>query len=153
MKKYLHSIGGPLLIFVVFSVALWLLHQELRNYHLKDFLQSLQNIPTKNLLMAVGLTVAGYTVLIGYDWLAIYYLEKKLALRRISLASLLGYAIGNSCSSLLGGSTVRYRLYSAWGLSTVEIVKLVVFLSVTLWLGVLCVGGILFLIEPLPIPK
>lgn len=153
MKKLIQSVGGPLLVLVVFTVALWLLHNELRDYHLKDFLHSLKSIPTSDLLLAAGLTIAGYVVLIAYDWLAVVYLQRKLGLGSISLVSLLGYSIGNSFSSLLGGSTVRYRLYTAWGFSAVEVFKLVVFLSVTLWVGVLFLGGILFLINPLPIPE
>ena len=153
MKKHLGSFGGPLIIFTVFVIALWLLHAELKQYHLQDVLDGLAGIPKSNLAMAIGLTALSYIVLIAYDWLGVFYLDRKLDLGRISLASLLGYAIGNSFSSLLGGSTVRYRLYSAWGFSAIEIFKLVIFLSVTLWVGVLFLGGTLFLIEPLPIPK
>lgn len=152
MKKILHSFGVPLLILVVFSVALWLLHEELRDYHLQDFLNSLASIPARNLIWAVVLTIVGYIVLIGYDWMAVVYLGRKLELSRISLVSLLGYSIGNSFSSLLGGSTVRYRLYSSWDFSAVEIFKLVIFQSVTLWIGVLFLGGVLFVIEPITLP-
>ena len=153
MKSIIRSIGGPIVIFTVFAVALWLLHSELRHYHLKDFVDSLSRIPTLNLFIAIGLTALGYTVLIGYDWMGVQYLDRKLPIGRISLVSLLGFSIGNSFGSLLGGSTVRYRLYSTWGFSAIEIFKLVAFLSLTLWLGILFVGGSLFLIEPLPIPS
>ena len=143
MKKLLGSIGGPLLIFTVFVIALWFLHAELKQYHLQDVLNSLAATPKINLAIAIGLTVISYILLIAYDWMGIRYLSRTLDLGRISLASLLGYAIGNSFSSLLGGSTVRYRLYSAWGFSAIEIFKLMVFLSVTLWIGVLFLGGTL----------
>lgn len=153
MKKLIKSVAEPLLIFTVFVVALWLLHAELKQYTLRDFLESFTRIPNSNLAIAIGLTILSYLVLISYDWMGVIYLKRNLDLGRISLASLLGYTIGNSFGSLLGGSTVRYRFYSSWGFSAIEIFKLIVFLSVTLWLGVLFLGGTLFLIEPLPIPK
>ena len=109
MKKLIKSVAEPLLIFTVFVVALWLLHAELKQYTLRDFLESFTRIPNSNLAIAIGLTILSYLVLISYDWMGVIYLKRNLDLGRISLASLLGYTIGNSFGSLLGGSTVRYR--------------------------------------------
>jgi phosphatidylglycerol lysyltransferase len=47
---------------------------------------------------------------------------------------------------------VRYRLYSAWGLSALQITRVVVFCTLTLWLGFFTLGGAVFLIEPLTLP-
>ena len=46
---------------------------------------------------------------------------------------------------------MRFRLYSAWGLSPGEIVQLVLILGVTFWFGVFALAGVIFLIHPFPI--
>jgi uncharacterized membrane protein YbhN (UPF0104 family) len=46
---------------------------------------------------------------------------------------------------------VRFRLYSAWGLSPSEIVQLVVILGVTFWFGVFALAGVIFIAHPFEI--
>lgn len=45
---------------------------------------------------------------------------------------------------MLSGGTVRYRLYSGWGLSALEIGKMIIFNGLTFILGFLSVGGAIF---------
>ena len=47
------------------------------------------------------------------------------------------------------GASVRYRLYLAWGLSVIETTKVVIFTSLTLWIGFCTIGGIILLFEPM----
>lgn len=65
--------------------------------------------------------------------------------------------VGHSCSfnfgAILGGTTVRYRLYSLWGLSAVDIVKLLLVLGVTFWVGAFALGGVMFWWQPIAIPE
>jgi phosphatidylglycerol lysyltransferase len=154
MKKgFLHAIG-PLIGFVVFSVALWVLHHELRNYHYHDIVRHLREIPVSPLLLAFLLTLLNYLIMSGYDLLALRYVRHQLQYRKIAVASFIGYAFSNNIGlSMLAGGSVRFRLYSAWGLSVEEIAKVVVFCSLTLWLGFLTLGGMVFLSEPMVIPK
>ena len=127
MQRYLRFII-PLVVVVVFVAALWLLHQELREYHLRDVIASLEQIPASHLALAVLLTVLNYTVLIGYDLIATRHIGRRLPFQQVAFASFLGYVSAYNFGSLLGATTVRYRLYSSWGLSTVEIVKLIAML-------------------------
>ncbi|MCA9124628.1 MAG: bifunctional lysylphosphatidylglycerol flippase/synthetase MprF [Planctomycetaceae bacterium] len=153
MKKPLATLAGPVFVLVVFLGSLWLLHNELRHYHLQDFLKALAAIPTRTFWLAIGLTVFNYVVLVGYDWLAIRYIHHPMKLWRVALASFLGYAVGNNFGTLLGGSTIRFRLYTSWGLSAVEIVKLVFILSATFWIGLFALSSVVFLVDPLIIPN
>jgi phosphatidylglycerol lysyltransferase len=52
----------------------------------------------------------------------------------------------------MGGTTSRFRLYSAWGLSAVEIVKLFAMLGLTFAMGFCGLGGLVFMTAPLPLP-
>ena len=63
------------------------------------------------------LTVLNYAILVGYDWFAVRWVgEKDLPLRKIALASFTGYAFSYNFGATLFGTSIRYRLYSAWGM-------------------------------------
>ena len=89
-----------------------------------------------------GLTVLSYAVMTGYDVLAIHYIRHPLAYSKIGMASFIGYAFSNNIGmSMIAGASLRYRLYSAWGLSTLQITQVVAFCTLTLWLGFFTLGG------------
>ena len=152
MNENLKKIAGPLFVLIVFLAALYMLHHELRQYHLNDFVAALNSIPLVYLVSAVLLTALNYLILIGYDWVGVRYVGHPMPLKRIAIASFLGSAVGNNFGSLLGGSGVRYRLYSNWGLSAAEIVKLVLLLSITFWIGLFGIAGVVMVIDPASIP-
>lgn len=149
----LRKISGPGLSLILFSAAVWLLHNELRTYHLKDIQTAFDAISGAHLWAAAGLTILSYAVMTGYDILAMRYIQYPLSYSKIGLASFIGYAFSNNIGfSMIAGASVRYRLYSAWGLSTLQITQMVAFCTLTLWLGFLILGGAVFLIEPLTLP-
>src|SRR5690606_20971047 len=47
--------------------------------------------------------------------------------------------------------SVRFRLYSVWGLSAGDILRLLMMLVVTFWLGALAAGGVSLLLSPQPL--
>lgn len=145
--------GFPVLMAAVCFAALGLLRRELREYGPADIVAGFRMIPLSSLGFAVALTVLNYLILVGYDLLGTRYIRHPLETRRVALASFLGHAVGNSLGALLGGAAVRYRLYSAWGLSGREIVKLVLLLSVTFWIGLFGLAGLAFLVAPTPVPE
>ncbi|GBE11840.1 phosphatidylglycerol lysyltransferase [bacterium BMS3Bbin14] len=138
---------------VLFGGALFVLHRELAHYHLADIRRSLAAIPQQRITFAFLLTVASYLVMSGYDILALGIINHPLPYRKVTPASFIGYAFSNNLGlSMLAGASVRYTLYAAWGLRPGEIGKVVVFCTLTLWLGFLSLGGILFLTAPPAIP-
>jgi phosphatidylglycerol lysyltransferase len=136
----------------VFAIVGWLLHRLLAEYKFSDVRAAFRQIAPWRIAAAAGLTALNYLVLIGYDILAVRALRHPLSLRKIALASFTGFVTSNNFGALLGGTGVRYRLYSSWGLSTADIVKLVVIVGVAFWIGLFAVAGATFLIEPLRIP-
>ncbi|NIA12181.1 MAG: hypothetical protein GWP10_21290, partial [Nitrospiraceae bacterium] len=76
-----------------------------------------------------------------------------LAYSRIVLVSFINYAFNNNTAFAgIAGSSVRYRLYSTWGLSAVEVARVIAFCILTSWLGFFSLGGIVFLFEPISVP-
>jgi phosphatidylglycerol lysyltransferase len=150
----MRKILGPGLSLILFAAAIWLLHHELRTYHFEDILHALDAVSALYLWSASVLTVFSYAVMTCYDVLAIRYVHYRLSYSKIGLASFIGYAFSNNIGmSMIAGASVRYRLYSAWGLSALQITQVVVFCTLTLWLGFFTLGGVVFIIEPLTIPS
>ncbi len=143
---------GPVIVTCIFLGAIWLLYSEISKYSLADIRMSLERISTGKLLASLGLMVLNYAILVGYDWLAIIGIGKSLPLSKVSLVSFVGQAVSYNFGALLGGSTVRFRMYSAWGFTPMEFVRLVLMLALTFWVGALGLVGLIFLIAPPVIP-
>jgi uncharacterized membrane protein YbhN (UPF0104 family) len=152
MKRYLH-IFGRLLILVIFLAAAWLLYHSIQGHSRKEFIEAWQGISRWDVLAAFVLTFFNYIILIGYDWLAVRWVgEKELPLKKIALASFTGYAFSYNFGATLFGTSIRYRLYSAWGVTIRKILDLLVILGLTFWFGVFTLAGAIFVVAPFPIP-
>ncbi|MDQ7835065.1 MAG: bifunctional lysylphosphatidylglycerol flippase/synthetase MprF [Humidesulfovibrio sp.] len=153
MLKRLKPFLGPALALVLLAAAAWVLSAQLSGHGLQEILDTLAQETERDLLLAFGLTAVNFAVLAGYDILALRYIGHPLSHARAAFASFAGNAFSNTIGlSTLAGSSVRYRLYSSWGLSAAEIAKIVVFTTLTLWLGLFSIGGIIFTVQPLPLP-
>ena len=146
-------VAGPLLALVLCGLALYALHRQLASYHLHDIRRALASIPAAGLWFASLLTVLGYAAMTGYDALALRYIGQPLAYRKTALASFMSYAFSNNMGfGMLAGGSVRYRLYGGWGLSALDITRVILFCSFTFLMGLFVFGGVVFLLFPLPIP-
>ena len=151
MKKYL-PIFGKLVVAGIFTLACWLLYQKLRMYSLSEIMDNIALVSTGQLALSVFLVVINYAILVGYDWLAVRAVHRRLPLSRISLVSFTGCAVSYNIGALLGGTAIRYRLYGAWGFKILDIVKLVLMLAVTFWIGALGLAGGVLLFADIHVP-
>ena len=153
MKRNPLRVIGPLVGLALFAAALWALHDALRKYSYHEVLREFGDLPADRIVLAVALAVASYLLLTLYDALGVRYAGHALPYRRIALASFVGQAFSNAVGhDLIAGASVRLRLYSGWGLSTLAIAKVIAFCSMTFWLGFLAVAGVAFTVEPLALP-
>lgn len=143
---------SPVLVLAVFAAVLWLLHRELAEYHWHEVIAGMGQVPWQRIVAAIGITAVSYAVLIGYDWIALHELKKEVPFPRVALASFCGFVTGYNFGAMLGGTSVRYRLYSAWGLSSVDIVELMALIAMTFWIGLATLGGVLLTFDALPLP-
>ena len=143
----------PLVAIPLFGFAAWVIRGELTRFHYRDIVHALHTMPGSAVGLAAALTAVSFLALTGYDLLALRFVGHSLPYRRTALASFIGYAFSNALGfPLLTGMPLRFRLYSGWGLSSVEIGQLVGFNAATLWLGFFALGGLVFLLEPLRLP-
>ena len=132
VKSKLRALLGPLVGVVLFGVALALLRRLLGGHHYSDIVRELNAMPRERVALAIVLTAANYLVLTGYDSLALRYIRHALAYAKIAVASFIAYAFSANIGLwVLSGGSVRYRLYSGWGLSAVEVAQVVAFSAVT----------------------
>jgi phosphatidylglycerol lysyltransferase len=154
MKQKLFQSLGLVFSLVLFFIVLWVLRHELQEYNYHDIIRHVEEIPVWRILLAFVLTTLNYLILTGQDALAFRYLHYPLSYGKIALASFLAYAFSHNVGfALLSSASMRYRLYSTWGLSTTEIATVVTFNGVTFWFGLLTLGGFAFLWEPIPFPS
>jgi phosphatidylglycerol lysyltransferase len=152
MNSWLKRLLGIAIVAAFCFGAVWVLRYELPHYHYRDIRKSLSEIPPTRIFIALALTAVNYLLLTCYDALALRYAQRQLEFRRVALASFLGYVSSYNLGAILGGTPVRYRLYSAWGLSTLEITKIVAMCTLTFWLGFCTLCGLVFTVDPLQIP-
>jgi uncharacterized membrane protein YbhN (UPF0104 family) len=142
---------APVVVLIIVGVAAFILYRELSQHSFADYRKALVQIHPWRMGLCVGLMVVNYMVLIGYDYLAVKSIKHPLPFRRIAFASFVGFAMSYNFGSLLGGGSVRYRLYSHWGLRPAEIVQLVMILGITFWFGAFGLAGSVFLLWPMDI--
>jgi uncharacterized membrane protein YbhN (UPF0104 family) len=153
MNRKIINMFGSLAGLLLFFTALWILHHALSGYRYSDLAAEARAIRGPRLLYALLLTALNYFVLTGCDSLAFHYIHRLLAYNKIAFASFIGYAFSNNIGiSMVAGSSVRYRLYTSWGPSIMEVTKMVAFYTLTLWPGLLSVGGLAFVVEPVALP-
>lgn len=151
--RRMSQVLGPVVGGTIFIVAVWILHKELRHFHYRDVVRQVRAIPHLLVLASFALMVANYLLLTLYDVLALRYLNRPLPYRRIALASFTSYVFSHNIGlGVISSGAVRYRLYSLWGLSALEVGKIVIFSAVTFWLGILALSGAVFLVRPLEVP-
>ncbi len=125
------------------------IHRELAPYRPADLFDRLAQIPASAIALALIAAALGYGTLTLFDPLALQYLGKRLPYRRTALASFTGYAFSHNLGlGWLSGGAVRYRLYTAWGLSSLDIGMVLAFNTVTTFLGLGSILALACLGEP-----
>src|SRR5262245_3012888 len=153
MKERLLAAIAPIVGLSLFAATVAILHRELADYHLADVIRHFQAIPLRRTVAALLFTFAGYVALTGYDLLAFRWIGRALALRRIALASFIAYVFSHNVGlSILGGSAVRYRMYSSWGVPPADLGRAIAFNFVTLWLGFFTLGAVFLIVDPIALP-
>ena len=146
LKSTLHKLT-PAISLVLFTLAILVVHHEIGVYHWQDIRHALQDFPLLLMAMCGVFTLLSYIALSFYDYLALEYAGEKLPYRRVLFTSFLSYSISNNVGhAWLSGGSMRYRLYSGWGMPGISIAKVVLFCTVSYFLGAvtIMVGGYAF---------
>jgi len=121
----------------VLAGAAFILYGLLRNIDVDKVLAALKAQSALTIAVAGAFVVAGYVTLTFYDFFALRTIGRdKIPYATAALASFTSFTIGHSLgAAVLTGGLVRLRIYSAWGLTVVDVAKLAFVTSLTFWLG------------------
>jgi uncharacterized membrane protein YbhN (UPF0104 family) len=121
----------------IVAIAAAILYHLLRGIDIDKVIEAIEAQPSWKILLAGALVVVGYSNLVLYDVFALSTIGKRyMPWRVIAFASFTSYTIGHS----LGAATftcglVRFRVYSFWGLTVIDIAKIAFMTGLTFWLG------------------
>jgi uncharacterized membrane protein YbhN (UPF0104 family) len=141
-KQILHKLG-VLISVAVIGIACYMLYHKLRNIDAAAVFRAMTETEPRLIMLSALSVAAGYFTLTFYDWFAVRTIGRRDVPYRINaLAAFTSYSIGHNVgASVFTGGAVRYRIYSAWDLSAVDVAKIVFLAGLTFWLGNLAVLG------------
>lgn len=128
---------GFVISLTIVAIAAAILYHLLRGIDIDKVIDAIKAQPSWKILLAGALVVVGYSNLVLYDVFALSTIGKRyMPWRVVAFASFTSYTIGHS----LGAATftcglVRFRVYSFWGLTVIDIAKIAFMTGLTYWLG------------------
>jgi uncharacterized membrane protein YbhN (UPF0104 family) len=105
---------------------------------------ALTEIPLGHIALAALCVVGAFCTLTFYDFFALRTIGKKQVPYRIAaLSSFTSYTIGHNIgATVFTGGAIRFRIYSDYGLSAIDVAKICFLSGLTFWLGNAFVLGI-----------
>lgn len=140
----------PLIGLLAVVISAWLLYKELRDVSMYEVWASVTAIPSHRFLLAALSTLVAYAALAWYDRIALLHLGvTHVGWLFVSITSFTTYALSHNIgASVFSGALVRYRAYTAKGLSAAQVAVLVALCSFTFGLGTILLGGGVLTLNP-----
>lgn len=134
----------------IIIIAVVVLYRILRDIDPDELVDAIEATDWRTLIFAGLFVAAGYLTLTLYDLFALRTIgHPEIPYRVAALAGFTSYAVGHNVgASVFSGGAVRYRIYSSWGLSVVEVTKICFVAGLTFWLGNATVLGLGILQAP-----
>src|SRR3954462_13329907 len=136
------GLGGSGRVFII-AVAVTTLVRTLKGIDTGVILTALTEIPRGNIGLAAICVCFAFCTLTFYDLFALRTIGKKHVPYRIAaLSSFTSYVIGHNIgATVFTGGAIRFRIYSDYGLSAIDVAKICFLSGLTFWLGNLFVLG------------
>lgn len=148
-KVGLHGLG-LLISLLIIGFAVTVLWKMLRGLEVSAVMEALRAKPPGQVAIAFLLVCAAYLTLTFYDFFALKTIGKgHVPYRVAAMAGFCSYSVGHNVGfTVLTGGSVRYRIYSAWGLTAIDVAKICFVAGLTFWLGNIAVLGLGIVIHP-----
>ena len=134
-----------------FLLAVWIIAKEVKIVGWENLIDLMIDTP----LWVIGIAGVGiilnYIVLSGYDWLALDYIGKKLPYKKVLKAAGISFAFSNTTGhTYAAGGAIRYLFYTPWGIPDVAILKMILFETLTILIGIAVSFIVAVFLSPLP---
>jgi len=144
---------SPAIGTLVFGLAAWILYRQIHAYGVADIARTVAAIPRPAIFLAALATGMSFLATAGYDLLAIRATGIHVRPSRAALAAMASTAVSNTLGfGLLTGSSVRYRMYTGWGVSVLAVTRIIAFVSLTFSMGLLALGAVALSSNSVTIP-
>src|SRR3954469_6115812 len=147
LRRGLKNIGwkrlGNALRFPIVAFAITTLVRTLKGVDTGVILIALTEIPPGHIVLAALCVIGAFCTLTFYDFFALRTIGKKHVPYRIAaLSAFTSYTIGHNVgATMFTGGAIRFRIYSEYGLSPIDVAKICFLSGLTFWLGNLVVLG------------
>src|SRR6202451_4352872 len=130
--------------FIIIAFAITTLVRTLHGVDTGVILTALTEIPPHHIALAALCVIGAFCTLTFYDFFALRTIGKRHVPYRIAaLSSFTSYSIGHNIgATVFTGGAIRFRIYSDYGLSAVDVAKICFLSGLTFWLGNTFVLGI-----------
>jgi uncharacterized membrane protein YbhN (UPF0104 family) len=128
---------------LIIAFAITTLVRTLKGVDTGVILTALRDLPPGHIALAALCVVGAFCTLTFYDFFALRTLGKKRVPYRIAaLSSFTSYTIGHNIgATVFTGGAIRFRIYSDYGLTAIDVAKICFLSGLTFWLGNLVVLG------------
>lgn len=135
---------GVLLSLTIIAVAAVVLFHSLRDLDVDEVIAAVKATEWHDVAAAALFVAGGYGTLTFYDWFALRTIGRnEIPYRIAALSGFTSYSVGHNIgATVFTGGAVRYRIYSAYGLSAIEVAKICFIAGLTFWLGNATVLGL-----------
>ncbi|GJD39264.1 MULTISPECIES: lysylphosphatidylglycerol synthase domain-containing protein [Methylobacterium] len=148
--KTIKDFAWPLIGILAIAISGYFLYQELKTTSMAAVWGAIVAIPPHRMALAGLSTLVAYAALAWYDRIALLHLGVRgISWFFVAVCSFTTYALSHNIgASVFSGALVRYRAYTAKGLSAAQVAVLVALCSFTFFLGTILLGGVVLVIEP-----
>ena len=131
-----HAVGIAASLSIIAIAGVTLVH-ILRDVEVDKITLALRETPSRNIVIAAALIAAAYVTLTFYDLFALRTIGRHDVPYRIAaFAAFTSYSIGHNIgATVFTGGAIRFRIYSAWDLTIIDVAKLAFITGLTFWLG------------------
>jgi uncharacterized membrane protein YbhN (UPF0104 family) len=153
-RFFQHYIGwhrvGVLISLTIIAVAAVVLFHSLRDLDVNEVIAAVKATEWRHITAAALFVAGGYFTLTFYDWFALHTIGRnELPYRIAALSGFTSYSVGHNVgATVFTGGAVRYRIYSAYGLSAIDVAKICFIAGLTFWLGNASVLGLGIALRP-----
>src|SRR5437879_2449539 len=148
LRRFDEKVGwgwlGACLSAAIIVAAAVVLYRSLHDIDFAEVLYAIKATELSDIAIASGFVAAGYFTLTFYDLFALRTIGRPdIPYYVAALAAFTSYSVGHNVgASVFTGGAVRYRIYSAYGLSAIEVAKICFLAGLTFWLGNAAVLGL-----------
>ena len=129
---------------LIIALAISSLVRTLKGVDVNVVLLALRDTSPVQIALAALCCACAFLTLTFYDLFALRTIGRRHVPYRIAaLSSFTSYTVGHNLgATVFTGGAIRFRIYSEWGLSAIDVAKICFVSGLTFWLGNLFVLGI-----------